>query len=1027
MDYSTRSFNNSAGARSDKQLSPTASVLSVQSTRSYVPSDPSRSLQAYNFSPDYNQGGGVSLFRPPHISALSTGQTAGQAQSGQHQGQPQDSAQNSVNSAGQNTSQAHGGQQRGQDLNSFNNSFQTSSHNNSQAQCDPQQAHAHAYSQNSPRNSSPKNITQPPQGQNQLQNQPSPLGSNSVPSQGRYQDRNSPGDSVRSSDQNIDRAQSGPPPSQYYNQKKTPPHGSNSGQDQGQSQALNLGQNQNISQGDNRARSHGQTLDQSQHSWQDHEPGHSQGQQSQGPISSQIQGPPQFQSPDISVFQSAASARSQTQSRDQPQGQSQPQSQIHPQNQNPIHPPQGQIHSLHRRQSSASRMNPAVPAFQPIYQTSIQTPQPKQDTIFNSHVSQPQQLPNLQHPSYLPQLPQSIQMPQPPQTTQFPYTQQHPQAVPQPFEKIMSTSQDQHSKVNDLLRKIKSVDNMNPSKQEGLVESVKELGRIYDQFARNMKVDIEKLLLERETSQGYLNNCAVNLRQAYVDRDKLGAERDAAREATEKLEAKNAELRKRLKDLENQWDRLNQEMNQKLAEKDAEIERNGAQLERQRAQLEKNKSDLTYSQERDARFVDAARTKYLGENAAIVIPSRRNTQSFGQDPFSSPSVASSSTFPVSGKGGPGSSTSGNRIGLIGRGFGQSSAFGHVQPNSGPPNATAEEIFPDLRIQTQTLSRRKPTMPTARPTRGRAEFPGSPWDTESSRVYNTEPGDTPVATSQSTALVLSSVGSDDPSQFYQEEFAGLYQLIEGWAMAYCTTPKISNDQSIARTNQVLWAFMMRCTYPGKRQDAHTHLTTLLNNAYTRPWFVVRMAVEYIVVEMLSVNSYKKFSPQVGVELSAVETKLKERGLANDARQALIDRRAKAIQFAVGNPHWEAYRGEQLSNHSRQLRDILGPMLDDKADRSKAGKDLGYIALKAWDISEHMNTSQLTFQLNFPETAGKFVAATMISKDDDDVHPMTLQLSQARLKLIITPVITMRDDRGTTIKAKNLHFATVLTMK
>ena len=62
----------------------------------------------------------------------------------------------------------------------------------------------------------------------------------------------------------------------------------------------------------------------------------------------------------------------------------------------------------------------------------------------------------------------------------------------------------------------------------------------------------------------------------------------------------------------------------------------------------------------------------------------------------------------------------------------------------------------------------------------------------------------------------------------------------------------------------------------------------------------------------------------------------------------------------------------------------------------------------------------------ETASKFNAATMISKDQPNVDAMQLQIHQTRLKLVITPVVTMRDDRGTTIKAKNLHHSTVLTM-
>lgn len=151
-----------------------------------------------------------------------------------------------------------------------------------------------------------------------------------------------------------------------------------------------------------------------------------------------------------------------------------------------------------------------------------------------------------------------------------------------------------------------------------------------------------------------------------------------------------------------------------------------------------------------------------------------------------------------------------------------------------------------------------------------------------------------------------------------------------------------------------------------------------------------------------------------------------GLHHDVRQSLTDRRAKAIQFAVSHPDWKKYRTAQTNEHLVKLRAHVGPMLNTHCNRAQAGQDLGPVILKAWEISERMNAAELTFQVSFPETATKFTASSMIAKDQPTVDPMTLQLRQTRLKLVITPVITMRDDRGNTIKAKNLHHSTVLTM-
>ena len=151
-----------------------------------------------------------------------------------------------------------------------------------------------------------------------------------------------------------------------------------------------------------------------------------------------------------------------------------------------------------------------------------------------------------------------------------------------------------------------------------------------------------------------------------------------------------------------------------------------------------------------------------------------------------------------------------------------------------------------------------------------------------------------------------------------------------------------------------------------------------------------------------------------------------GLANEARQTLIDQQASAIQSIIATPVYTDFRAAQLASLSKRFRDIVGPLLNNGSPRSTAGMDLGAIMVKAWELSLSMHTSHLTFQVYFPETATKFNAATMTAMDCPRVDPMQLQIKQTRFKLVITPVITMRDDRGTTIKAKNLHVSTVLTM-
>ena len=136
--------------------------------------------------------------------------------------------------------------------------------------------------------------------------------------------------------------------------------------------------------------------------------------------------------------------------------------------------------------------------------------------------------------------------------------------------------------------------------------------------------------------------------------------------------------------------------------------------------------------------------------------------------------------------------------------------------------------------------------------------------------------------------------------------------------------------------------------------------------------------------------------------------------------------RAVKTVVSSALYQRFRAAQLSFHTKRLRDMLGPMLYDGAERSEAGKDLGAIAITAWELSVKMWTANISFQIYFPETIAKFSHSNMIAKDQPNVDGMQLQIEQTRLKLVITPVITVRDDRRPAILVKNLHQSHVITM-
>jgi hypothetical protein len=144
---------------------------------------------------------------------------------------------------------------------------------------------------------------------------------------------------------------------------------------------------------------------------------------------------------------------------------------------------------------------------------------------------------------------------------------------------------------------------------------------------------------------------------------------------------------------------------------------------------------------------------------------------------------------------------------------------------------------------------------------------------SSFRVRTEFSDPTVDTPPSMALVPYS-GEVDPATRYKAEFTNIYELVEGWVKSYANLPNLANDQKIARSNNVLWDFMMNCAYPGHRQDSHTHVMTILNDPNSRCWFVMRMAITYLTKEVVTISAFHHFNPATDAEFADVKKKLQE---------------------------------------------------------------------------------------------------------------------------------------------------------
>lgn len=288
--------------------------------------------------------------------------------------------------------------------------------------------------------------------------------------------------------------------------------------------------------------------------------------------------------------------------------------------------------------------------------------------------------------------------------------------------------------------------------------------------------------------------------------------------------------------------------------------------------------------------------------------------------------------------------------------------------------------------------------------------------------------------------------DEIAQEFREEFDATYELIEGWVRNYAhiVNDDLSQDQSLSH-DENLWPFMLSCTYTNF-SDAHEHVILLLRNPATRSSLLMRVIIQYLYLKMWKATAFSDFNPKYREKLELMEMQLNIKGksfciflsysnctrcllfragLEPAQRANLIAARTHAIQCIVESETYLAFRSHTLSMHTKALRAKLGPLLNVGVVRAEAGKALGVIAVKAWDLTAKMYTSNYTFLFNFPACGSKFLHPSM-ECDDPNVLETALQLHirQAKIKLAIKPIITMRNDRHETITAKKVQNGHVL---
>ncbi|KAL8380784.1 hypothetical protein RB595_005190 [Gaeumannomyces hyphopodioides] len=290
------------------------------------------------------------------------------------------------------------------------------------------------------------------------------------------------------------------------------------------------------------------------------------------------------------------------------------------------------------------------------------------------------------------------------------------------------------------------------------------------------------------------------------------------------------------------------------------------------------------------------------------------------------------------------------------------------------------------------------------------------------------------------LKLDKVGGE-----WRRELEQVFTLFAGWVRKNCRTPNPAADSQIASSFPRLWAYMLSVAYPTSPEGAASHVRFLLSDSEIRCYFICRLLLQYVVMDVFRTESWlgvnDRSTAQLQIILGTRDALISDAtgGIGNndDAdtppdmrlsrrdRHALQAARAECVARMLSGPDWPRFRQMRINACVNRFKDIVGPLMDERASRTAASHDLYSIAVNAIETSARMLSSSLAFSFGFSDTGSKFGRrehhAINSSRD-----PRELQSMQWRIMCVVTPSITVRDDSGDGPERRIIAKAKVMVM-
>ncbi|KAL7624265.1 hypothetical protein AAE478_005825 [Parahypoxylon ruwenzoriense] len=282
---------------------------------------------------------------------------------------------------------------------------------------------------------------------------------------------------------------------------------------------------------------------------------------------------------------------------------------------------------------------------------------------------------------------------------------------------------------------------------------------------------------------------------------------------------------------------------------------------------------------------------------------------------------------------------------------------------------------------------------------------------------------------------------DKEQWELEDIHDAIEHLYGLTKGYVVNCHSKKDEAPKVANNMLeikepstWFYMLSLLYHDPVQAAN-HLSYLLSIPVYRPYLVMRIALDYIFKKMISPQVFLGFSSTVDKHLSALQGQImsfNQPGQRSNARarQRVVAEHARIIFHALKDKNMARFRYETIERHTQMMAMILQPLRSKMVTDEEAIKSLRIVTSVTWEITTKIWTSGMTMHYTFPDCAAKYSFGTMDAINGRQMasSPEELQFSQTRISFVISPILSLRDERDEgQIKCHALRKAEVLVMK